>query len=78
MTPEQIAARAYFNAGRCSGHYQFNGRYCRHVAGPERWCIFCAGYMLLDALEEKDKEIARLRQDIRNLEAALASKRFPA
>lgn len=40
-------AEAFFGEGRCSGHAQFNGRYCRDVAGPERWCINCAGLMLL-------------------------------
>ena len=57
MTPARVTteqaiegSRAYFNRGRCSGHSQFNGRYCRDVAGPERWCIHCAGFVLLDAL----------------------------
>lgn len=45
-----LAARSYFNEGRCSGHDQFNGRCCREAAGPERWCIHCAGFMLLQAL----------------------------
>ena len=40
----------YFGKGRCSGHDQFNGRYCRDAAGPEQWCIHCAGYMLLTRL----------------------------
>lgn len=42
------AARTYFDKGRCSGHEQFNGRYCRDVAEPYRWCIHCAGFMLLE------------------------------
>lgn len=41
------AAEHYFHDGRCSGHDQWNGRYCRDVAGWERWCIHCAGLMLL-------------------------------
>ncbi len=49
--PEVIrrVAAHYFDKGRCSGHDQFNGRYCRDAAGPERWCIHCAGFMLLSA-----------------------------
>lgn len=47
----RLAAENYFNAGRCSGHAQFNGRYCRDAAGPEQWCIHCAGFMLLAALD---------------------------
>jgi hypothetical protein len=44
-------AKAYFNDGRCSGHQQYNGRYCRDVVGPDQWCINCAGLMLLRALK---------------------------
>lgn len=53
LTPEENAlegARAYFGPGRCSGHAQFNGRHCRVSAGPEQWCIHCAGNMLVAAL----------------------------
>jgi len=63
----------FFGSGRCSGHDQFNGRYCRDVAGPERWCIHCAGLWLLDqvasvsaALASKDREIERLRAALTN------------
>jgi len=58
-TREQAAAQRawalkvagpYFNDGRCSGHHQFNGRYCRDAATSRRWCIHCAGFMLLQAL----------------------------
>lgn len=48
---------------------------------PERGLTehFVMGHpSVVAALAAKDAEIARLRQDIRNLEAALASKRFPA
>lgn len=53
LTPEENAlegARAYFGPGRCSGHAQFNGRHCRVSAGPEQWCIHCAGNMLVAAI----------------------------
>ena len=49
--------RAYFNKGRCSGHEQFNGRYCRDVAGPDRWCIHCCGFMLQQQLAEAQRSI---------------------
>jgi hypothetical protein len=68
-TPERIAASAYFDKGRCSGHHQFNGRYCRDVAPPEQWCIHCAGFKLLDqvaalsaSLAEKDSALVEWRQ----------------
>lgn len=51
FTAAMEGTRAYFGEGRCSGHAQFNGRYCRDVAGPERWCIHCAGYMLVAAIK---------------------------
>ncbi len=44
--------RAFFDVGRCSGHDQFNGRYCRDVVGPEQWCIHCCGFMLQQRIEE--------------------------
>ena len=81
FTAEQAmeGTRAYFSAGRCSGHSQFNGRYCRDSAGPERWCIHCAGFVLMSDLAAKDAEIARLTVDGMklevervNLESALA------
>ena len=41
------AASHYFHEGRCSGHSQFKGNYCRDAAPWDRWCIHCAGLVLL-------------------------------
>lgn len=65
-------ARAYFSEGRCSGHNQFNGRYCRDVAGPERWCIHCAGFMLVAALTAAHEREAALRKENARLSAVAA------
>ena len=70
-TPERIAVDAYFDKGRCSGHAQFNGRYCRDAAGPERWCIHCAGLMLLARAEALESELSRLRAEKTNLDSAI-------
>jgi hypothetical protein len=56
-------ARHYFDKGRCSGHDKFNGKYCRDAAGPERWCIHCAGFMLLTAFEAALSSSARSSQE---------------
>lgn len=66
LTPEENAlegARAYFGPGRCSGHAQFNGRHCRVSAGPEQWCIHCAGNMLVAALTAAHERETALREE---------------
>jgi hypothetical protein len=63
--------RAYFDKGRCSGHSQFNGRYCRDVAGPEQWCIHCAGFMLLSALTDAHARAQALEGEIETLRESI-------
>jgi len=53
----------YFNAGRCSGHDQFNGRYCRDAAEPRRWCIHCAGFWLQQQVAPAAPPQAWTRED---------------
>jgi hypothetical protein len=61
-----VAFRNYFSEWQCSGHGQFNGRYCRDAAGPDRWCINCAGIMLRRALVAAESALdeARKARDI--------------
>jgi hypothetical protein len=57
------AARTYFDKGRCSGHDQFNGRYCRDAAGWEQWCIHCTGFKLLEALSGSGPSLPAKKED---------------
>jgi hypothetical protein len=57
----------YFNKGRCGGGSDtWNGRYCRDAAGPERWCINCAGFVLQNErdalLAERDSLTSQLEE----------------
>lgn len=60
-------AANYFDKGRCSGHAQFDGRYCRDAAGPEQWCIHCAGFLLLTLLDTGTRELEELRAENQRL-----------
>ncbi len=66
----------YFNQGRCSGHSQFNWRYCRDVAGPEQWCINCAGFMLLEQLTSETQARQQAERDLQEYQAKLGDARF--
>lgn len=70
--PELVAASAYFDKGRCSGHAQFNGRYCRDAAGPDRWCIHCAGFMLISGLTTLTRERDEARAERDDMRRAVA------
>lgn len=48
---ERLTFPHYFHEGRCTGGSdRWNGRYCRDAAGPEEWCINCAGFVLQQRL----------------------------
>src|SRR5262249_61368651 len=59
------AARNYFDKGRCSGHAQFNGRYCRDAADSTRWCIHCAGFMLLSLVQQQATDLAHMIEPLK-------------
>jgi hypothetical protein len=68
---DRLKFQHYWSEGRCSGHGQFNGRYCRDAAGPERWCINCAGYVQEQQLRAAKAEILRQQREIARLRCSV-------